>query len=154
MEDMEVICTFPQSPEELFFFFPPARFPLMPEQLAQSAKARTDSTVFMVDGAVGGFANFFRCEPSLFCTIGNLIVAPAFRNKGLARYIVTTMAKFARERHGAKDVRASCFNSNTPGLLFYRKLGFSPIDLEERTGCGGERIVLIHFCKSLQDDLI
>ncbi len=51
----------------------------------------------------------------------------------------------AFQRYSASYVRISCFNHNTAGLLLYYKLGFRPVDLEERKGPDGKRVVLIHM---------
>lgn len=74
--DIPRICGFAGNPEELFFFFPAASWPLTHEQLRDSIAQRCDSTVIERDGQVLGFANFYRWETHGTCTIGNLIVDP------------------------------------------------------------------------------
>jgi len=48
-----------------------------------------------LDGEVAGFANFYRWETGGACTIGNVIVSPAVRGRGVGRYLVETMIEIA-----------------------------------------------------------
>src|SRR5690606_4614185 len=97
-----------------------------------------------LDGAVVAFANFYRWEDGV-CCIGNLLVAPDARGRGVAQQLVETMNDLARLRHDAAEVQISCFNNNTAGLLLYTKLGFVPFGLEERTAPDGQRVALLHM---------
>ncbi len=142
--DFEVISSFPQSEEELFYFYPKTRYPLTVRQLQDAVAQRTDSTVVERDGKVVGFANFYRWDGGI-CCIGNLVVAPKARGQGVARYLVRTMVGLAISKHGAAEVRISCFNSNTAGLLLYAGLGFVPFAVEERVAPDGARVGLIHM---------
>jgi len=58
-EDIPVICGFPQSPDELFYMFPKATYPLTPAQLSDAVAQRSGSTVVEGNGAILAFANFF-----------------------------------------------------------------------------------------------
>ena len=49
-KDIQLICGFPQSDDELFFFFPKASFPLAASQLQDAIAQRSDSTVVELDG--------------------------------------------------------------------------------------------------------
>ncbi|MCH8506750.1 MAG: GNAT family N-acetyltransferase [Ectothiorhodospiraceae bacterium] len=142
--DLEVICTFPRSEAELFYFYPKARYPLTLRQLEEAVEQRVNSTVVEQDGDVVGFANFYRWDGGV-CCIGNVVVAPQARGQGVARYLVRTMLSLARSEHNAAEVRISCFNSNTPGLLLYAGLGFVPFAVEERAGPDDARVALIHM---------
>ncbi|MFJ2479501.1 GNAT family N-acetyltransferase [Pseudomonas sp. NPDC087598] len=144
-EDVKTICAFPQGEQELFFMFPKAYFPLTEEQLHTAISQRFDSTIFEADGTVVGFANFYRAEHNGICCIGNVIVAPNARGKGVARYIIETMTTLGFEKYQANEVQLSCFNENTAGLLLYPKLGFVPFAIEERPAPGGGRSALIHM---------
>ncbi|WP_192558284.1 GNAT family N-acetyltransferase [Pseudomonas allokribbensis] len=147
-DDVKTICGFPQGVQELYFMFPKAEFPLTEAQMNAAISQRFDSTVFEVDDVVVGFANFYRAERQGICCIGNVIVAPSARGKGVARFIVETMTELAFERWEAKEVQLSCFNENTAGLLLYPTLGFVPFDIEERAAPGGGRTALIHMRRS------
>lgn len=139
------ICSFARTEEEQFFFFPAATWPLTEEQLQASVDKRSDSTVIELDGVVVGFANFYKWEQAGTCTIGNVIVDPAIRGKGIGARLIEQMIDIARTRHQASEVTLSCFNSNVAGLLLYPKLGFVPYAIEERQDKQGRRLALIHL---------
>ncbi len=143
--DVPVICSFPQSASELFFLFPKASYPLTPAQLREAIAGRSDATVVEADGKVAGFANFYRWEPGGACSIGNVVVSPAARGKGVGRFLVETMIGLASSRHRATEVNVACFNNNAIGLLLYTTLGFQPFAVEERQDREGNRLALIHM---------
>ena len=144
-EDVLRICSFPQTAEELFFLFPKAIHPLTSEQLRRAIEQRFDSTVVLLDDQVCGFANFYAREVSGRCAIGNVVVAPEARAKGVGRYLIETMSRKALLRYRAEEVRISCFNGNVAGLLLYAKLGFLPFAVEPRIDQQGSRVALIHM---------
>lgn len=144
-QDLAAICAFTQSAAELFYCFPKADFPLAPAQLQAAIEQRSDSTVVVLEGAVVAFANFYRWESGGVCAIGNVMVAPAARGRGVARYLIEQMLDAAFTHHQACEVQVSCFNPNVAGLLLYPQLGFRPCGVEERAGKSGERLALIHF---------
>lgn len=144
-EDVARVCAFPQDAEELFFLFPRATYPLTPEQLRQAIDQRHDSTVVLVDDRVCGFANFYVREVSGTCAIGNVVVAPEARGRGVGRYVVETMIRKGLVEHRAGEVRISCFNGNVAGLLLYAKLGFVPFAVEPRADPRGARVALVHM---------
>lgn len=144
-QDIPVICCFPQSAEELFFLYPKATFPLTPPQLLDAIAQRSDSTVAELDGEVVAFANFYRGQSGGTCAIGNVVVAPKARGRGVGRYLIECMIDLAFSRHQAAEVTISCFNHNTAGLLLYPQLGFQLFSVEERRDRNGERVALIHL---------
>lgn len=143
--DIPLICGFPQSEDELFFMFPKASYPLLPAQLQEAIVQRSDSTVVELDGRVVGFANFYRWETGGRCSIGNVIVSPAARGRGVCRYLIEQMIRVAFARHQAAEVTVSCFHQNVAGLLCYAKLGFEPYAVEARKDKKGSRVALIHM---------
>ncbi len=144
-DDVAAICRWPQSADELYFFFPRARYPLTAEQLRQAIAERAEARVIERAGEPLGFANFHRWEQGGPCSIGNLVVAPTARRQGVARQLVQQMCALAFGRYQASEVRVSCFNHNTAGLLLYPALGFVPFALEERQGPTAERVALLHM---------
>lgn len=144
-KDIQVVCGFPQSEEELFFLFPKAEFPLAPSQLQKAIAQRSDATVVELDGEVVAFANFYRWEFGGSCSIGNVIVAPAARGRGAGRHLIEQMIGLAFSKYQAAEVTVSCFNQNVAGLLLYPKLGFQPHAVEERKNKKGNRVALIHM---------
>jgi ribosomal protein S18 acetylase RimI-like enzyme len=143
--DLAAICAFAPSVAELMFFFPKASHPLTPAQLQAAIAQRSDSTVVVADGEVLAFANFYRWETAGICSIGNVIVAPQARNRGVARYLIEQMLTLAFGKHQAAEVQVSCFNQNVAGLLLYPTLGFTPFAIEERQDPQGQRLALIHL---------
>ncbi|MCY1457973.1 hypothetical protein D9M71_753120 [compost metagenome] len=78
-----------------------------------------------------------------------MVVAPAARGHGVARYLVQSMIELARRQFEAREVPVSCFNSNTAGLLLYPQLGFTPFAIEERQGPGNTRVALVQMKQTL-----
>lgn len=144
-KDIQVICGFPKSEDELFFLFPKAAFPLTASQLQDAIAQRSDSTVVEFDGEIVAFANFYRWEVGGCCSIGNVIVSPTVRGRGVGRYLIEQMIGLAFSRHQAAEVTVSCFNENVAGLLLYPQLGFQPYAVEERKNKKGGRVALIHM---------
>lgn len=144
-KDIQLICGFPLNDDELFFLFPKAEFPLTPSQLQDAIAQRSDSTVVELDGEVVAFANFYRWEVGGCCSIGNVIVSPAARWRGVGRYLIEQMIGLAFSKHQAVEVTVSCFNQNVAALLLYPKLGFQPCAVEEREDKKGNRVALIHM---------
>lgn len=145
LEDVACVCSFPRSAEELFFLFPKATYPLTPEQLRRAIEQRYDSTVVLRDDHVCGFANFYVREVSGACAIGNVVIAPEARGRGVGRYLIETMIRKALLHCRAQELRISCFNGNVAGLLLYAKLGFVPFAIERRVDQQGARVALIHM---------
>jgi RimJ/RimL family protein N-acetyltransferase len=144
-DDVPRICAFPQSAEELYYLFPRATWPLTPDQLQRAIDQRFDSTVILDGGGVAGFANFYVREPGGTCAIGNVVVDPTARGRGIGRYLIETMAAKALRDHAAREVKISCFNGNVAGLLLYAKLGFVPYAVERRLDPAGARVALVHM---------
>ena len=144
-KDIQRICGFPQTEDELYFLFPKATFPLSVSQLQDAIAQRSDSTVVELDGEVVAFANFYRNETGGVCSIGNVIVFPAARGRGVGSFLIKHMANLAFSKHLAAEVTVSCFNQNTAGLLLYPKLGFQPYAIEERENKEGNPVALIHM---------
>jgi ribosomal protein S18 acetylase RimI-like enzyme len=125
--------------------FPKATWPLTVEQLSQAISQRFDSMVLLAGSDAVGFANFYKCEPGVSCSIGNVIVSPLVRGKGAGRYLVETMVAIAFDKYHVQAVEISSFNQNTVSLLLYVKLGFLPCSIEERIDPEGNRAALIHM---------
>lgn len=144
-KDIQVICSFPQSEDELFFFFPKTTFPLAPSQLQEAIARRSNSTVVELGGKVVAFANFYHWEAGGCCSIGNVIVSPEARGRGVGHYLIEQMIGLAFSKHQATEVTISCFSQNVAGLLLYPKLGFQPYAVEEQQDKKGNRVALIHM---------
>ena len=149
--DLGTVAGFPQNVDELFFCYPKATWPLDIGQLAAALAERRESTVIELGGRVAAFANFYQWQHSEFCALGNLMVAPWARSRGVAQYLVEVMEDLARERYKAPLMKVSCFNANAAGLLLYTRLGYQPRAIVERLSPEGRRIALIQLDKPLTD---
>ncbi len=89
--DLETVAGFPQDRDELFYCYPKAIWPFSVAQLAAAIAERRGSTVAVHDGQVLGFANFYQWQHGDFCALGNMMVAPAARGLGVARYLIGVM---------------------------------------------------------------
>ena len=149
LEDLPQICTFPQNPTELHFMYPKATFPLTFEQLKLNFDNRPNSTVFLSDKTVVAFANLYDIEPSKQCFLGNVVINPLFRGKGVSEYLLEAMAEIAAQNYQVKELHLTCFNTNTPGLLLYLKTGFTPYAMEKRTDFEGKSLLAVHMKKEV-----
>lgn len=147
--DIATICTFAQSADEAFFFFPKCTWPLTADQLGAAIAQRSDSSVVVEGDEVLAFANFYQWEQGGTCSLGNVVVSPGARGRGVARYLVEQMIALARSRHQAREMKVSCFNHNTAGLLLYPQLGFVPFGIEERKDPQGNRVALVQMRQGL-----
>ncbi len=143
--DAEIICRFPQSEEELFYMFPRGTYPLIPEQLIATAEERSCPTVVTLENTIVGYGNFINADFGDHCSIGNVIINPDYRRKGVASYLVKSLVEIAFSEFQAEYVRISCFNHNTASLLLYKKLGFSPVEIEQRQSHEEQIIAVIHL---------
>jgi ribosomal protein S18 acetylase RimI-like enzyme len=148
--DLEIISKFPQDEFELYFMYPKAIFPLTINQLQASIDNRFDSTVVLYENKIVGFANFYKVKTGHYCSIGNVIVDPLYRGKGVGVYLINLMEGIALQKYSVKEVHISCFNSNITGLLLYNKLGFVPYEIEKRFDRKSFPIALIKMKKELQ----
>ncbi|HKJ80582.1 MAG TPA: GNAT family N-acetyltransferase [Ignavibacteriaceae bacterium] len=148
--DLAIICNFPQDENELFFMYPKAIFPLTFNQLKSSIDSRFDSTVVLHEKTIIGFANFYEVIENQYCSIGNVIVNPLFRGKGVGTYLIDIMEKKAISKYKVKEIHISCFNQNVTGLLLYYKLGYVPYDIEKRSDKKSVPVALIKMKKDVK----
>lgn len=147
--DLSEVIGFVLTPEELFFCYPKALWPLTVGQLAAASAERRNSTVALQDGRPAGFANFYQWQHGDFCALGNLMIAPWARGQGVAHYLIAAMEGQAREQFKARRMLVSCFNDNAAGLLLYGKLGYWPQGIVERRDPQGRRVALVQLEKAL-----
>lgn len=143
--DYDAIVRLVPSQEELYRVYPMGKYPFTVSQLEELAQVRKELTVVVDKGAVVAFANLYDLEPQQWVFIGNVVVASKYRGKGLGRSLVTHMVHAAFDNYAVPEVRISVFSENTPALLLYAKLGFTPYVMEERQDPGGRRVALIHM---------
>ncbi len=142
--DFGQICALIRNEDELFRIYPGGHFPFTVSQLRELARERMELTVADREGKVVGFANLYdNGEGKIF--IGNLVVDVSCRGEGIGRGLVQHMLERAYRYLGLEEVCISVFGDNTPALLLYSSMGFSPYDIEERTDPHGVRTALIHM---------
>ncbi len=146
--DLAPICAFPRNAEELFHFHPRTDFPLTPDALARTVADREAPTVVLDGNDIAGFADLYGVVPGERCCIGNVVVDPERRGRGIARHLMAVMTEIARREFGASEIGVSCFNTNVVGLLLYPKLGFVPHAIEARQDPDGTPVALIHMSKT------
>lgn len=148
-DDLETVCKLPRNKQELFFMFPKADFPLTIDQLKNTIKDRFDSTVVLFNNEVVGFANFYEVRESQYCAIGNVIVSPCFRNRGVGTFLINIMEYIGKKKYNVSELHLSCFDTNTNGLLLYTKLGYKPYEIEKYINKENEVSALIELKKVL-----
>ncbi len=153
ISDAPIIAGWPVSRQELFYFFPKAAYPLRPEMLLKEAERRFNPTAVTLNGKLAGYGNFLYIREKEEAAIGNLIVNPDVRKKGVAQYLMETLMADAFSIFRVIQVKISCFNRNTEGLLLYHKLGFVPAEWEVRQNYQEENFVLIHMYRSAPSDI-
>lgn len=135
------------DPDELFYIYPKGRHPFSLEQLQIIVESRSDLTVVLDGERVIGFANLYNYQPESWVFIGNLVVGKDYRSRGIGRKLIDHMEGLAKSKYRLPEVRISVFNSNTPALLLYSALGYTPYDVEQRETPAGEAVALIHMRK-------
>jgi ribosomal protein S18 acetylase RimI-like enzyme len=147
--DLAEVVGFVQNAEELFYCYPKASWPLSIGQLAAAMAERRSSTVVCLEGRVAGFANFYQWQHGEFCALGNVMVAPWARGRGVAQYLLAQMESLARRTYKAPLMKVACFNANAGGLLLYTRLGYLTTGIVERRAPDGSRVALVQMEKPL-----
>jgi GNAT superfamily N-acetyltransferase len=147
--DFVTIATFPLNERELFFVYPRATYPVTADVLEETASRRVEPTVITAGTEIVGYSNLYDVEEGRHCWLGNVVVSPAHRGKGVGSYLIETMMAKAKKNIGVNQLKLMCHNINTNALVFYNRLGFKPFDLQEVIAHNGNKLVLI----KLQIDL-
>ncbi|WP_422657564.1 GNAT family N-acetyltransferase [Paenibacillus sp. EC2-1] len=151
-EDLIKICTWPQSSEELLYVSPRFTYPLTPEQIITMLTNRFEPTVVIEieSGQPVAYANLYdESKSDRHCWLGNVIVSPAHRGKGVAEVLLNTMMFNAKQKYEMKKLLLSCHNTNSRGLAFYDKHRFRPFDLRITKLEDDRRLITIQMEKEL-----
>lgn len=157
INDASVICTFPQSADELFFVSPRLarlNYPPTAEQIWEVAQERHCATVVYDTDTmeIAAYANLYDWNAdNRSCWIGNFVVSPHYRGKGAAAYLLEAMAKQARHKLDVRTIKLYCHNTNTRALLFYLKHGFVPCGSKVAEKPDRHKIVSIEMEKLISD---
>ena len=145
-DDFEGICRLIRSEDELFKVYPGSHYPLTIDQVRELSKFRKDLTVAVDEVRnVLGFANLYNFEPGKTAFVGNVVIDPDYRGKGLGKSIVSHMLQKAFGKYNLPEVQISVFSENTPALLLYSGFGFIPYGIEERRDPRGRKVALVHM---------
>ena len=150
-DDLPILCSFLQTPEELSLVLPKATFPLTPASLKETCAKATESIVVCYRGEAVGFSNLFVGQEPGLCSISHFFVAPGFRRKGIGRYLVMVMTAQARRRYKAIEIWLSCFASNTWALILYERAGFHPVSMKTIRKPKRDPTVLLYLRLSFQN---
>lgn len=130
------------SEEELFLVYAQGKYPLTVEQVHALVEKRTEPTVMLLHEKVVGFANFYGHKEGRSVVIGNVVVDPWLRGKGLGKLLVGHMIELAFREYDLPQVKLHVYNRNVGGLLFYRGLGFKPYDMKAKKDYKGDPVVM------------
>lgn len=142
-DDLKTIVELPENEMALFYMFPKATYPLSAEQLEKVIKNRFESTVFILDKKIIGYANLYLYKDEKEPYIGNVILSQKYRGRGFGKEIVQTMIQKAKEKFKTDSIKIAVFKSNTNVYGMYKSLGFEEFGTEEREDFRGEQQELV-----------
>lgn len=142
-DDLTTIAELPENKMALFYMFPKATYPLSAEQLEEVIKNRFESTVFILNKKIIGYANLYLYKDEKEPYIGNVILSQKYRGRGFGKEIVQTMIQKAKEKFKIDSIKIAVFTSNTNVYSMYRSLGFEEFGTELREDFRGEQQELI-----------
>ena len=140
----QAICRLVKTQEELFLISPSSHYPWCHQQLTNIVAHRSNPMVGIIDDRVVAFANLYDVEKNQSAFIGNIVVDPQLRNRGLGKSLTLYMMDICMQEHNAKP-HLSVFSYNTNALLMYHHLGFVPYQMESRRNYKNDTVALIHM---------
>jgi len=146
--DYPAICALVGSRDELSLVQPGAKYPWTVKQLARLTDLRRDLMVAELAGRVVAFADLYGVEPQQHAYIGNLVVAPLIRGRGVGRRLIAVMLEIIYQELGVPEARISVFASNRAAYRLYQSLGFSEYEREEKPR-NGQHDTMIHMHRPL-----
>ncbi len=132
----------------MIFSFPRAVFPLTPDQIIETIGSRLKPTVVLHNDNVVGFACLYDIQENT-CSLGNVIVSSEYRGIGVSEFLLQALSTIAKEAFKVDTLQLICQNTNTRGLIFYKKQGFNPVELFWDRRQSDEYVVGIRMQKSL-----
>ena len=142
-EDYPGICRMVRDEEELFLANDKGTYPFTVEQLKELLRRREEPTALMAEGVLAGFADFYRLRKARSVFIGNVMIDPAHRGKGLGRRLMEHMIRLAFVDHDLPKVRVHVYSRNQAALLLYGQLGFKPYGMKIKPDYRGKPAVLL-----------
>lgn len=150
-QDYSDICALISNKQELFLVYPNGGYPFTELQLNDIANERKLLTVAIVDGHVAGFANLYNYQAKESAFMGNVVIDKRYRGKGGGKQLIEYMLDTAFKKCDLLQVRISVFAHNTPALLLYTGLGFTPYDIDVRRDPDNKSVALIHMRLNKED---
>lgn len=148
LNDLKVIAQLPEDEIALFYMFPKARYPLDVIQLESIVKNRFESTVFLLNDKIIGYANVYLYNDEKEPYVGNVILSKEYRGMGFGKEMVQTMISKAKSKFKTDSVKIAVFKSNINVYNMYQSLGFQEFKTEIREDFKGNKEELI-FMKLL-----
>jgi len=143
--DLGEIINFVRSADELFLFAPAASYPLSIDALQVIIHQRLHASVLVYQQRVAGFANFYQYEKGESIFLGNLVVHPQLRGKGLGTLLVKHMLADLFKHYDVREARLSVFAGNHAAMNLYTSFGFRMYAKEWRRKPNGEKVLLHHM---------
>lgn len=131
-DDLPAVTQLLTSRDELFLVYPNGHFPFTLAQARQLYNERFEFTVLCDNDTIIGFGNLYDRYRDDYAFIGNVFIAPEFRQQGMGKLLLTYMIKAAFEKYRLQEVRLSVFADNQPAIALYQSFGFREYAAEER----------------------
>jgi ribosomal protein S18 acetylase RimI-like enzyme len=148
-EDLKAICSFPQTKEELLYISPRFKYPLTSDQILELLSNRFEPTIIVEEETdqIVAYANLYDIKDDT-CWLGNVVVSPNHRGRGVGEILLNTMIFKAKGKYGINKLMLSCHNTNSRGLAFYHKHGFKPFDLRITLLEDNRKLITVQMEKS------
>lgn len=103
---------------------PSFTYPLTCEQFEEHlSRLEVQPLLFSVDGENAGYIELFRIN-KLEYRLCRVLIAPAFRAKGLSKPLVQLAIDFAKDELKIKRVSLAVFTHNKAAVACYQRIGF------------------------------
>lgn len=145
--DAVAIAAMAGDASDAWFFSPSTAHSLSSEAIERLAAQRLSPTTAWLGDNLVAYANFI--EVGSTCSLGNLIVAPAYRRRGIASTLLRHMEALAHLRHRAGCMALSCFRLNHAGKSFFKHHGYQLHGTRAHTSPCGEAHLLDLYSKSI-----
>jgi ribosomal protein S18 acetylase RimI-like enzyme len=142
------ISRLPSSAEELKLLYSGKGFPWTIEQIQELYEQRSDFTGVLVDGTLAAFANLYNVNPGHSAFLGNIIVADAFKGRGIGRLLTEYMTELVKVKYDAEP-HLTVYGFNARALLLYARMGYKPYDVAERRNLKDEVVAVVHMRQPL-----
>jgi len=144
-DDLPAVTQLLTSRDELFLVYPKGHFPFTLAQARYLYNERFEFTVLCDSDTIIGFGNLYDRQRDDYAFIGNVFIAPEYRQQGMGKLLLTYMIKAAFEKYRLREVRLSVFADNQPAIALYQSFGFREYAREERIDSDHQAKILLHM---------